>query len=273
MGTWISNVYLLWSEIFFILLFTALFELFLISLFKKKPIFFPFSALITAMGVVLMMASTSWWMYMVVIALGLIQKQMLQFNEQHFFNPSNFALILGLFLFYDEAHIVLGQLGDAFWLNGLLLVMAFFILVRVNRWIIPLSFAFFYLLLQYLWVVSFDPVMIMEEIYYRFYSVSFILFMVFMLTDPKTTPSKPYQQIIFSLLIALFSVALDHYNGFRVQHLFLALFLFSLFVPFVTQWNKVTPRGWLMSFLLLLIAITVIINIEMKPPYYFTMDG
>jgi len=287
LGFFFSNLYLLWYEVLGIFIFTFLFELFVASAEANPTVFkqfgscrvgfsrrnIPYSSLSTSIGVMLMMVSSHFYIYLIVIALALLQKHYLKINKQHFFNPSNFALILALSLFYDDAHIVLGQLGDETWLGLLLGVLGIAILVRVNRWIIPVTFIFFYLIFQYFFVVSLDPVLIMEEVYYRFYSVSFILFILFMLTDPKTTPSKNYGQIVFAFLVALFSVGLDYFYGFRVQHLFLSLFFFSFFTPIVEQWHKKSKPLVIVTFLLFALAIMVIINIESQTPYYFTMDG
>lgn len=139
--------------------------------------------------------------------------------------------------------------------------MAALILIRVNRWIISLFFTLFYLLFQYLFVVSLDPVLIMEEIYHRFYSISFILFILFMLTDPRTTPSVFSWQVVFAFLVALLSTALDYVYGFRIQHLFLSLFFFSLFTPLLELWQtKERKLIFKMTFPLFILATVVIIT-------------
>jgi len=263
LGTFFSNFYLLWYEVITILLFT----MFTSHLLNKS--FVSLSSLSTAIGVMLMMVSFNLWIYFVVIGLGLLQKKYLKVNNQHLFNPSNFALIFGLLFFYNDAHIILGQLGQELWMVGVLIVLALFILIRVNRWIISLSFVLFYLFFQYFFLISYDPVLLLEDIYYRFYSVSFLLFILFMLTDPKTTPEDSNFQIVFSLLIALCSTLLDRYYGFRVQHLFLSLFFFSLFVPLLNHFNR---NSFLKILLIAFLATVVIITIEMKTPYYFMMD-
>jgi Na+-translocating ferredoxin:NAD+ oxidoreductase RnfD subunit len=234
------------------------------TIFDKS--FLSISSLSTAIGVMLMMVSFKLWIYFVVIGLGLLQKKYFRINNQHLFNPSNFALIMGLLLFYTDAHIILGQLGDELWMIGLLVVMGLAILIRVNRWVISMAFIFFYLLFQYLLVLSYDPVLLFEDIYYRFYSLSFLLFLLFMLTDPRTTPEHYLHQILFSLFVALLSTLFDRFYGFRVQHLFLSLFLFSLFVPFIGQ------KRILKALLIAFFATMVIITIESKIPYYFIMD-
>ena len=270
LGSFFSNIYLSWWEIGLVILFTISIEYRRVD---KLTLQIPYSSLSTAIGIMLMMVSSHFYIYFIVISLALLQKHYLKINNQHFFNPSNFALIMALFFFYDEAHIVLGQLGDDLFLALLLGVFAIAILVRVNRWLISLFFSIFYLLFQYWFIVSTDPVLVMEEVYHRFYSVSFILFILFMLTDPRTTPSKNYFQIVFAFFLALFSVGLDYVYGFRVQHLFLSLFFFSLFIPMLEHRHKKNKALYVVTFLLFVLVTMVIINIQSQAPYYFEMNG
>jgi hypothetical protein len=270
LGIYVENIYLSLSNIFLILIFTIFVEYLFIYIKNRKFEYISFSSLSTAIGVILMLVTPHIWLTMFVIALALFQKHFLTIGGKHFFNPSNFALILALVLFYNDAHIVLGQLGDTLWLKLILGVVALSILVRINRWIIPLGFVLFYMVFEYLFVVSYDPILVIEDIYYRFYSVSFMVFILFMLTDPKTTPSSPWQQLFFALFIGLGSSFFDRIYGFRVQHLFMVLFLLSPLVPILTSKNK---KQFLMpTIFVLFLAIGVIIFIQSQAPYYFEMD-
>jgi hypothetical protein len=275
LGSATAFLYLDVMSIVLLLLFTLIFEHLMIYLKAKQLDYFSFSSLATAMGVILMMVTTHWWIYLIVIAVGLGQKYWIAHEGVHFFNPSNFAIIMALLFFYDDAHIVLGQLGDHLWLAWLVMLMGGIILWRANRWMIPILFVVAYLLFQNLLVISYDPVLIMEEVTHRFYSVSFIVFIFFMLTDPRTTPSVYYQQVLFALLVALGASLLDRYLGFRVQHLFLSLFFFSVFVPlFVSDSGTVNRKLLIFKTIgFTLMVIAVIIMIEIKPPYYFDMNG
>jgi hypothetical protein len=276
LGKYTAHIYLSWLNIIALLIFTLFIEHAFLYLKNKKLTHVSFSALSTAIGVILMMASPHLWVYMVVITLGLLQKQFLVVfidnKSWHFFNPSNFSLLMGLLLFYQEAHLILGQLGDDLRLQGLVGLLALFMLIKVDRWIIPLAFCATYLLFQYFLVIQYDPVMIFESLYQRFYSVSLIVFICFMLTDPKTTPHKQLHQVIFAIFIALVATLFDRFNGFRVQHLFFALALSSIFTPLTLQ---VIQKKQLLikTFLILLAVIGVIIYIGMKAPYYFSMDS
>ena len=273
LGFSVSSVYLSFYSIASIIIVILFWEYLFISIVYKKEYFFPYSAVSTVLGVVLMMASSSIWIYYVMAIGALLQKHLLRIGNRHIFNPSNFALIFGLLLFYNRAHIVLGQLGDEVWFGCLLVMLGFAILYRAKRWMIPLAFTALYLLLQYYIVVLHDPVMIPETVYYRFYSVSFLLFIFFMLTDPLTTPDSIYGQVWFAFFVAFGATMLDYYYGFRVQHLFLSLFIVTPLSRFFESWKVLTKKERLLVFPIVLLALSAIIVIEMQPPYHFEMEG
>ena len=270
-GSFTAQIHLSWVDIISLLAFTLFIEHLFLFFNSQRTFYFSYSATSTAVGVIVLMYSAELWIYFVVISLGLFQKHFLTLNKKHFFNPSNFALMMALLLFYNDAHMVLGQLGDELWLGIVVFLVAGVILIRVNRWVISLVFILFYLALQYMLVLSYDPVMIFEDIYRRFYSVTFTLFIYFMLTDPPVTPSKWQLQILFAFLVALMAVLLDRFYGFRVQHLFMSVFFFSMFVPLLGE--KMSSRKWIKVGFILFLVIVVIIAIEIQEPYYFEMQG
>jgi len=217
----------------------------------------------------MMMVATKEHILVVLLSLAILQKHLISIDSKHFFNPSNFALIMGLLLFYDKTHIVLGQLGDDLLFMSLLVVMAIVMLMRVDRWIVPIGFVLSYIFAEYFWVVSYDPVMIMDVVYDRFYSISFVLFVLFMLTDPKTTPSAWYGQILFGSMIAVCGALMDRYYGFRVEHLFEVLFVLTpLFKIYEPKEKKISK----LALLLFVLSLGAIIYIQNQPPYYFEMD-
>ena len=237
-GKWAAHIYPSWLLASLIFIWSVLLEHALIFYRHKHLEYVSYSAGSTALGVLLMMATPQGWIYGMVITLALLQKHFLTAEGRHFFNPSNFALMMALLLFYSQAHVILGQLGDAWWMRGVVLVLAGAILVRVERWVIPLAFMVGYLAAEYVWVVGYDPMVTFETVYERFYSVSLVVFVAFMLTDPRTTPVSRWQQGLFGLLVALIATGLDRWHGFRVQHLFMALFILSPWVPWLQEKQK-----------------------------------
>jgi len=270
LGYYFANIYLDISTLLLILVFTFLFEHILIYIKSKEINYISYSSLSTAMGVGMMMVSTKSYILIVLIALALLQKHFLRYKDIHYFNPSNFALISGLLLFYNKTHIVLGQLGDELWFQVVLWIMALFILIRVDRWLIPLLFIATYILSQYYLVVYYDPMIILDSVIDRFYSVSFILFILFMLTDPKTTPKSYVLEIVFGVLIAFLSTLLDRWYGFRVEHLFEVLFVITPLFALEKVWDK---TNFLIVSILLVLSTSAIIYIQLQPPYYFEMDS
>jgi hypothetical protein len=234
---------------------------------------FSWSALSTTLGIVLMMASAQPFPYLVAVTWALTQKHLIRIGRYHFFNPSNVALIVALLLFYNQAHLIMGQMGQSLWLQGVVLVLAATILMRVDRWIIPVVFAACYVWGQSQWIVGYDPMITFREVAERFYSVSFTVFMAFMLTDPHTTPSKRTHQMVFGLVVALMTVALDRWSGFRVQHPFMALMAASVWgVPLRIE-PALRRRALVGSSVLFLLALSAIIYLENLPPYYLEMEG
>jgi len=270
-GSFLAHIYLGWIDIATILVFTIFVEHLFLYFNPKREFYFSYSAISTAIGLVVLMYSPHLWQYFFVIVLALFQKHYITINNRHFFNPSNFAIIVALLLFYNDSHIISGQFGDELWLGVVVFIIALIMLIRVNRWIISLSFVISYFLLQYFLIIHYDPVLSFEMIYRRFYSVSFMLFIYFMLTDPVVTPQKSIYQIGFGFLVALVSVLFDRYYGFRVQHLFMAVFILS---PFVTIFNSCrTKKDIIISVIVILFVAVTIITIEQKPPFYFEMEG
>jgi hypothetical protein len=273
LGKYYAYIHIGWVQAVEVLLFAGVLEHALLYYEHKKIPYISYSAFSTAIGVMLMLVSYDEWILYIVIALALLQKKFIYMDGRHFFNPSNFALIAGMVLFYDQAHVVLGQLGDDLWLRMLVTVLALMILVRVDRWLIPVAFVLSYFLSEYFFVVHFDPVMTFEDVYERLYAVSFIVFVAFMLTDPRTTPEKKWHQALFGIGIAVASAWLDRQYGFRVQHLFMVLFLFSLWIPLLETEVSERKKTVFMTILLFLLALGAIIFIESQPPYYFDMQG
>ena len=272
LGSFFAYVPLSFWDIGLILLFTFMVEHLFLYLNSSRHFYLSYSAFSTAIGVMLLVYSTSLWVYGVVIALGLAQKHFLNFHNRHFFNPSNFALIMALLFFYNDAHLIGGQLGDEPLFAMVVLVLAMSILVRIQRWLIPLLFVFFYLLLQYLLIVAYDPVLTVEMLTHRFYSVSFMLFIYFMLTDPAVTPADWRGQIVFVFLTVLVATLLDRFYGYRVQHLFMSVFILSfLFTLFSLKEYALTHLKLLVT--ILLIVVGMLVTIECQLPYYFEMNG
>ena len=184
-----------------------------------------FSALTTAMGVALMLYATQWWIYPLAILAAIGQKYRLRYRRAHLFNPSNFAIVLMLLLFPDRSALHLGVLGENTRMLFAVLAIGTATLYIANRLLLPLVYLLSYTALSYLCVVGPDPVAVWEDIVWRFYPVSTIVFILFMVTDPRTTPQRWYGQTAFAFCVAAVAVAQDTIFVYSAVHPFTALFV------------------------------------------------
>ncbi len=258
-----------WQEIFFLALYAAIFEIAAIKFANpnRKIKFFPFSSAVTSFGIVLMLGWLKWYIPYILISLALLQKRLILFKKRHIFNPSNFAVVAALALFYPKALPVVGQIGYqgyAAILTTLLLAVS--VLYRANRFIIPIAFILSYILLEYLIIGSTNPNWELTHFLTKFYSTSFIVYIFFMLTDPKTTPSPYLLQAVFGVLTAILITFLDYAEGMRVRNLYLALFITSaLFMPLYIGIKNELKKYTALLIAVSLLTAAVLIN---KPIYF-----
>jgi len=257
-----------WLYIVTLALFSLLFE-FVLNYSLVGKTYIPYSAVITAFGVVLMVGWLSWYIPFVIIALSLLQKKF-KLGGSHIFNPSNFAVVIALLLFYPKALPIVGQLGfQGYFTPIVVLFLAIVILIRVNRLTISLSFIVSYILFEYLILGDSDPHWQVDNFLTKLYSTSFIVYTLFMLTDPMTTPNKRYQQMLFGVAVAFMITLFDYTVGMRTWNLFLALFLSSLLA--IPLYRKLQAQEVKVYIVLLLISVAIVVAISFKKPLYFSM--
>ena len=266
-----------WLLILTLAIFAVVFELIIVNLSTNHQpstinyqLYIPYSAIITSFGIILMIGWLKWYIPFILIALALLQKKYLLIGKKHIFNPSNFAVVLALVIFYPKALPIIGQLGHQGYTAIIVtILLAVSILYRVNRLTIPIVFSLAYIALEWLIIGHSNPTWEFSHFLTKFYTTSFIVYLLFMLTDPITTPEGNLKQAIFALLVATILVSLDYIYTPRVWNLFLALFFSSaLFVPF---YRKLEKADWIKYIIVLAISTILIILISKLTPHYFSM--
>ena len=272
-----NSLQISWLLILTLAIFAILSELIIVNLSTNHQpltinyqLYIPYSAVITTFGIILMIGWVQWYIPFILIALALLQKKYLLIGKKHIFNPSNFAVVLALAIFYPKALPIIGQLGHQGYTAIIVtILLAVFILYRVNRLTIPIVFSLSYIVLEWLVIGHSNPTWEFSHFLNKFYTTSFIVYLLFMLTDPITTPDSNLKQAIFALLVATVLVALDYFYTPRVWNLFLALFFVSvLFVPF---YRKLEKTDWVKYITILTISVVLIIKISKLTPHYFSM--
>ncbi|MFZ1024943.1 MAG: RnfABCDGE type electron transport complex subunit D [Limnoraphis robusta] len=201
------------------------------------------SAVITALGLCLLLRANSETTMILAGVCAIASKFILHYRGKHFFNPANFGIITALTLTSD-AWVSPGQWGTESWYFLLFLGLGGMILKQVGRWETSATFLATYAGLEairhlYLgW--SFDVYT------HQLMSGSLLLFALFMLTDPRSIPNASKSRIIWAISIAVLTFILQHLF-FLSTAIFWALFLLSpLTLVFDEIWSN--PRFmWLNS--------------------------
>ncbi|MEL7034382.1 MAG: RnfABCDGE type electron transport complex subunit D [Cyanobacteria bacterium J06592_8] len=190
------------------------------------------SALITALGLCLLLRANSWTTMVLASVFAIASKFIFHYRGKHFFNPANFGIIAALTLTSD-AWVSPGQWGTESLYVLLFLGLGGMILKQVGRWETSATFLASYAGLEAVRHVylgwSFDVFT------HQLMSGSLLLFALFMLTDPRSIPNASIGRILWAISIALLTFILQH-SLFLPTALFWALFVLS---PLTLVFDKI----------------------------------
>jgi Na+-translocating ferredoxin:NAD+ oxidoreductase RnfD subunit len=184
----------------------GLFEIILTKLFKKKWIF-PLSAIITSVSLSLLINySQNYWILFIPVFFAIGSKHFFTFNGKHNFNPAQIAVTLSLLFSGDliTAAPAYQWYGIESMAVFIFMFGVFFLLPKINRHWLVLSFLFFFTLNTFLRAMIMKHHLPFETLFLgTLTSPAFFLFTFFMITDPQTSPKTKKGQIIAGFAIAL----------------------------------------------------------------------
>lgn len=179
------------------------------------------SAIITALGLSLLLRADDYTTMIIAGSLAIFSKFIFQAQGKHFFNPANFGIISALLL-TNDAWVSPGQWGDGGWYALLFAGTGGTVLKRVGRWDTTAAFLAAYAFLEAmrnLWLGW-----TWDVLCHRLMSGSLLLFALFMLTDPRSIPDAKMGRLIWAGCIAIVTFVL------RNQFFISTAFFWALFV-------------------------------------------
>lgn len=184
------------------------------------------SALISSLSLILLLhsAHVGWCVAAAAIAVG--SKFTLRVRGRHIFNPTNLAIV-ALLLATDAVWVSSGQWGSGPVAAASLAAAALWVLPRV-RGDVTLAFAAIWSALLFgraLWLG--DPLSIPLH---QLSSGTLFVFAAFMLSDPRTIPSRRAGRIVFAALVALGGYV-GRFELYEPNALLYSLAAASLLVP------------------------------------------
>lgn len=190
------------------------------------------SALITSMGLSLLLRSDTLWIHPLAAFIAISSKFIIQWNGKHLFNPAMLGVIVSIYIF-KSSWISPGQWGHDLSLGLWILGFGYIISGRADRRDISLSFVFFYVFFLLFRKVYYG--FTFEVFIHQLSSGSLFLFAFFMISDPRTTPNHIKGRWMHSFFVALLAYFWQ-YHLFRQSSLIWSLFLLS---PLVPIWDKI----------------------------------
>jgi Na+-translocating ferredoxin:NAD+ oxidoreductase RnfD subunit len=201
---------------------------FIIMAIWKREISLPLSAYITALSVGLLLESYDWRVYVVVPAWSVLSKYLLRDSTRHFFNPSNFGIVMALLFGHGIASVAPGsQWGADYRVAFAILCLGMLMMTRLKRLDLALGWLGGYVVMSLLrmalgqggLVFALGPMT----------GAEFALFTFSMLPDPKTSPPTRRGRIVWALSIAVVDGILRY---FEIRYsMFYALFGHCAFLP------------------------------------------
>lgn len=212
--------------------------------FWKLPRFEWRSAIISGLSLCLLMRCPSLSLSLLLASLAILSKFLFRWNDKHIFNPTNFALALGV-LVTDQVSIDPGQWGNGALLAFFIACMGIFVSNKACR--IDVSLAFFLTYATSLFVYTTwigEPLTTPIQ---KLQTGSLLIFTFFMISDPRTTPDSRLGRIIFGSVIALVGIYLQLAQGIKAG-LIISLVFISVLTPLIDfllpgqkfYWTKAT---------------------------------
>jgi hypothetical protein len=204
-----------------------------IVLTRQRMLVWPASALLTGNGVAFILrvpgtehgdwwSTNGWWIFAGTAAISLLSKYLIRFRRAHVFNPSNFGLVLCFLALGPERADPLdfwwGPMSPALALALAIIVVGGFVILSRLR-LLAMALSFWLVFVAAVAVVAWTghamtarwhlgPV---EGVHFwtiLAFSPEILVFLFFMLTDPKTVPAGKRERVLFGASVALLAALL-----------------------------------------------------------------
>ena len=226
---------------FSVIILTALITQTLFILFLTKKWHSLKSALITALGLCLLLKANAEWVLALAAFAAIAGKFLIRYKFKHVFNPANFGIICAI-VFTGQAWVSPGQWGSAAVLFFLIGALGFFILMKVGRLKMSLVFLLTFFVLEYCRTILYLG-WEWDVLIHKFTNGSFLLFTFFMITDPVSTPSHPKARIIWVVILAIASFSLTNWFYIHTAPIW-ALFFISPITVYLDRTFKAKRFHW-----------------------------
>ena len=193
------------------------------------------SALITTLGICLILKSTYLLTLVIAAVVAIAAKFILRIKNKHLFNPANFGIIFSITILGD-AWISPGQWGSSALFLFALSVLGGIVLMKIGRLETSLVFLGSLFLMEYARTVLYQG-WEMDVLLHKFSSGTLLLFTFFMITDPMTIPNSRKARVLWSLILATATFILSNFMQIYTAPIWVLFFM----TPITVLLDKVWP--------------------------------
>jgi len=222
-GIWVLGWHTEWQRvaIYFV---TCLTTQFIINLITKSSMHSLKSAFITALGLGLLLNTHNLQIACLAGIIAITSKSIIRFKGKHIFNPANIGILVAVVV-TQKAWISPGQWGSHPFFPLAIIVAGTIILTKVKR--VETGFIFYgVLILLELGRQYFYLGWPLDAWWHRVSNGSILVYALFMITDPKTTPNHRTARIIWAVILAITTFIIGNSMQLYAAPIY-ALFLLS----------------------------------------------
>ena len=201
------------------------------------------SAMVTTMGLCLLMRANHPILFAIAGMLAISQKLAFKVNGKHLWNPANIGIV-AVILFSGDAWISPGQWGTGALLIFIIGTAGLTVLGRIKRMETGIAFIVTFAFLEIArtkFYLNWEWDVVLQKLS----SGSLWLFAFFMITDPMTTPNHRVARIIWSAAVAVTAFYLANFK-FLPGAPFWSLIFFTPLVPLIDYVMKGQRFQWTM---------------------------
>ena len=226
---------------FLIILSTAVVTQLSFAFFTTKKYSSFKSALISALGLCLLLKTGAIWVGAFAAFVAIASKFLIKIKNKHIFNPANIGIIAAIAL-TGEAWVSPGQWGSDTILWFFIGAAGLMMILKVGRLDTTIAFILTFgglLFLRQVVYLGWEPTVWLHKMN----NGTLLLFAFFMITDPMTTPNHKHARIIWAVILALALFIASNFYYVQSSAIWL-LFAISPFTPMFDRLFKAKKYQW-----------------------------
>lgn len=202
------------------------------------------SALITSLGLCLLLKTGSYETAILASVIAVASKFIVKIKNKHIFNPANIGIIAAIIL-TNDAWVSPGQWGSSVLLWFLVGAAGLMMILKVGRIDTSITFLLVFgglLFLRQVIYLGWEPQVWMHKMS----NGTLLLYAFFMITDPMTTPNHKHARILWSALLGISLFVASSFFYVQTAAIWI-LFAISPFTPLFDKLFKADKYQWNVS--------------------------